>query len=270
MAKDSFNEALRAVLRHEGGYVDHPRDPGGATNLGITQGTLAAWKGRPVTKAEVRALTVDEAGLIYRARYWDPIKGDKLPAGLDLALFDFAVNSGVSRAVRTLQSIVGARVDGDLGLITLQAINGRSASALIRKLQAARLAFLRRLGTWSTFGRGWARRVREVEADALAVAAHSPGVDLAFNSAASEPLSITPTPRGLDEDIRAAATPSGRAGIASLIAALGAAVASAGTAARQIIPDGLSPTVTASITGVVVLLAGYAAWQAWRAPKAVE
>ncbi len=105
MAAANFERALSLVLKHEGGFADHPADPGGATMMGITQATLAEWRGRPVTKDEVRALSRVEAGAIYRARYWDAVKGDDLPSGLDLAAFDYAVNSGPARAVRTIQGL---------------------------------------------------------------------------------------------------------------------------------------------------------------------
>lgn len=170
MARDSFETALGAVLRHEGGYVDHPRDPGGATNMGITRATLAAFRGRPVTKAEVRGLTADEAGRIYRERYWNAVRGDELPAGVDLAVFDAAVNSGPSRAIRWLQGALALARDGRMGPATLAAARMAEPGALIRSFSAARLAFLRGLPTWPEFGRGWRRRVAETEAAALALA----------------------------------------------------------------------------------------------------
>ena len=158
-----FRSALTETLRHEGGFVDHPADPGGATNLGITQATLAAWRGRPVSVAEVRGLTRDEAAAIYRARYWNAVDGDRLPAGLDLALFDFAVNSGPSRAIRTLQAALGAKRDGRIGPETRAAIAAADPAIVLRDLCGARRAFLRGLSTFSVFGRGWMRRVDSVE-----------------------------------------------------------------------------------------------------------
>lgn len=170
-ASARFAACLAEVLRHEGGYVDHPNDPGGATNLGITRATLSDWRGRPVTKSEVRALTVAEASAIYRARYWDPVRGDALPPGVDLAVFDFAVNSGPGRAARTLQQVLGVTQDGAIGPITLAAIaRAPGPVTIIMDLCDARMRFLRGLGTWPTFGRGWTRRVAEVEAAAMGVA----------------------------------------------------------------------------------------------------
>ncbi|WP_082555208.1 glycoside hydrolase family 108 protein [Devosia sp. Root635] len=112
----NFARALSAVLKQEGGYVDHPADPGGATNMGITHKTLARWRmvspWWKLPKSAVMELQRPEAAKIYRANYWDAVRGDDLPSGLDLALFDFAVNSGPGRAVKMLQTIVGVTADG--------------------------------------------------------------------------------------------------------------------------------------------------------------
>ncbi len=167
MAAASFARAVAFVLTHEGGYVDDPHDPGGATNMGITLGTLAKWRGRPVTKAEVRALTRDEAIRIYRARYWDAIKGDQLPAGVDYAVFDPCVNSGPRRAAEWLQTSAGVTADGAIGPKTLAAVNSLHPRALINEISARRLGFLQGLPTWWRFGKGWSRRVEEVRRDAL-------------------------------------------------------------------------------------------------------
>lgn len=167
-----FMACLAEILKHEGGYVDHPDDPGGATNLGITHKTLASWRGRPVTKQDVRDLTVTEASAIYRARYWNPVRGDSLPPGVDLAVFDFAVNSGPAKATMVLQSVLGVADDGVIGPITLAALaRAPGPATVIIGVCDARLAFLRRLSTWPTFGRGWTRRVSEVSAAGLKAAA---------------------------------------------------------------------------------------------------
>jgi lysozyme family protein len=170
MAKGTFEAALRLVLKHEGGYVDHPSDPGGATNLGITIGTLSGWLGRNATKAEVKALTVDAVKPIYRKNYWDRVKGDDLPAGLDYAVFDYAVNSGPSRAVMHLQQVLGVAQDGKIGPITLAAIGKRNPADMINALCDRRMQFLRGLSTFSTFGRGWTSRVDGVRSNALGMA----------------------------------------------------------------------------------------------------
>ncbi|WP_449396494.1 glycoside hydrolase family 108 protein [Devosia riboflavina] len=173
MANDErFQRCLTEVLRHEGGYVDHPSDPGGATNMGITRKTLARWrKISPWTdlpKSSVASLKRDEAALIYRANYWNPSRAGDMPAGVDLALFDFAVNSGPDRAVRTLQAALGVAADGEVGPVTLAALRAADLARLVNDFCDRRLAFLKGLSTFAVFGRGWTRRVAGVRAAALA------------------------------------------------------------------------------------------------------
>lgn len=169
MAAANFAACLGAVLRWEGGWSDHPRDPGGATNMGITLATLRDWRHAPVTKADVKALTRDEAGKIYAARYWRPLAGDELPEGADLATFDYGVNSGIGRAAQDAQRVAGAEVDGKIGPKTLAAIRGMGPRAYVKALCARRMGFLRSLAIWSTFGKGWTNRVADIEARALAM-----------------------------------------------------------------------------------------------------
>ncbi|CAN1509856.1 zliS Lysozyme family protein [Rhabdaerophilaceae bacterium] len=167
MAAENFGPALAHVLRHEGGYADHPADPGGATMMGITQATLASWRGHPVSKADVRSISRDEVASIYRARYWNAIGGDQLPGGLDLAVFDYAVNSGPARAARTLQGIAGTQADGVVGRKTLEAISRLEPRSTILALCAARRSFLRHLPTAPVFGRGWLHRVSDIEKESI-------------------------------------------------------------------------------------------------------
>lgn len=169
MSAQNFERALGLVLVHEGGWSDDPADPGGATNLGVTIGTLSLWLGRPATRAEVRALTPASVAPIYRRKFWDAIQGDALPVGLDYALFDFAVNSGPKRAVIGLQRALRLADDGRLGPVTLAALTGQDVPELVNALCDGRLSFLRALSTWPRFGRGWGRRIEEVRAAALAL-----------------------------------------------------------------------------------------------------
>lgn len=161
---DAFETVLPWVLIHEGGYVNHPKDPGGATNKGVTQRTYDRWRRlRKLPQRDVRSIEDAEVTAIYRQQYWDKVAGDDLPAGVDYAVFDFAVHSGPARAIKFLQRALGFTgddVDGVLGIRTLsavQAVNDRAA--LIQRLCEARLAWMKGLKTWSTFGKGWTRRV---------------------------------------------------------------------------------------------------------------
>lgn len=162
----NFDKALALVLEHEGGYVNHPRDPGGATMKGVTQAVYDAYRkvrGRGVQS--VRFITDSELEAIYKFQYWDRVQGDLLPAGLDYAVFDFAVNSGVSRAAKYLQAVVGVKQDGIIGAKTLAAI--KDPAQVVNALCDRRMSFLRNLGHFATFGRGWTRRVQGVRAKAL-------------------------------------------------------------------------------------------------------
>lgn len=169
--RQNYAEALHAVLKHEGGYVNHPKDPGGATNKGITQGTYDSYRvSQGSQRRSVKLLETSELNAIYKSRYWDAIKGDDLPSGIDYAVFDFAVNSGPTRAARYLQSVLQQPQDGWVGPGTLKAAKASLPSAVINKLCDNRLAFLQRLDTWPTFGKGWAARVGGVRAMALGLA----------------------------------------------------------------------------------------------------
>jgi lysozyme family protein len=175
-AAQRFDGCLKAVLAQEGGYVDNPLDPGGATNLGITRKTLAAWrKITPWTaleKSEVKAFGSAEAAQIYKSLYWDRCSGDALPAGIDLMVFDFAVNSGPDRTIKTLQGLLKVGADGIVGPMTLAAIAARSAKTaeLIDGLATVRLGFLQQLNNFVTFGSGWNKRVAVIRTTAFAMA----------------------------------------------------------------------------------------------------
>jgi lysozyme family protein len=158
--------AMKALLKHEGGFVNHPADPGGMTNLGVTQRVWEEWVGHPVTEKEMRALTPAIVAPMYKQKYWDKIHGDDLPSGVDLAVFDFAVNSGPGRAAKMLQRVVGAVEDGAIGPMTLAKVTAVDSSKLIEDYNKERLAFLQALSAWPTFGKGWGRRVAEVTSEA--------------------------------------------------------------------------------------------------------
>lgn len=167
MVAYNFPESLKLVLKHEGGFVNHPADPGGMTNLGVTRKVWEEFTGETATESDMRALRVVDVAPLYQSRYWKKCNCDNLPSGLDYAVFDYAVNSGVSRACRALQTLVGVVPDGVIGPATIAAVG--AGNGLIERLCDSRLKFLQGLPTWRTFGKGWGRRVAEVQKKAIAM-----------------------------------------------------------------------------------------------------
>ena len=168
--RETLTIALDLMFGHEGGYVNNPKDPGGATKYGITHRTLAAHRSASsVTPAEVKALTKEEAAEIYRRSYWVQSGGDLLPVGIDFMAFDYGVNSGPAQAVKSLQRVVGVTADGIVGGQTVAAVKAYKGD-LIGAYAAERLRFMRSLKTWPTFGRGWQNRVASVTAQARQIA----------------------------------------------------------------------------------------------------
>lgn len=151
----SFQRALQRLAKHEGGYVDHPRDPGGKTAWGITEATARAHG----YAGHMRDMPKTVADRIYKAAYWDAIQADNLPDALRFDVFDAAVNSGVTQAIRWLQIAAGVTADGHLGPITLQAVRHADPHQLARRYAGLRLRFLADNKNWPDFGKGWARRV---------------------------------------------------------------------------------------------------------------
>jgi uncharacterized protein (TIGR02594 family) len=183
---NKFDACLAVTLRWEGGWSDHPDDPGGATMKGITIGVYRQWKGRAVTKDELRRITDDEVRTIYRRNYWNRVRGDDLPPGLDLVAFDAAVNSGPATGARWLQSALGVTADGAIGPITLRAASGANdRPGVITRATSNRMAALQRMRGWPTFGRGWTNRVADVRRSALAMA-----------GAPVQPVATPPAPAG--------------------------------------------------------------------------
>ena len=168
--KDNFEQCLALVLKHEGGFVNNPKDPGGMTNLGVTKKVWEAYVGHPVDESAMRALGPQDVAPLYKKQYWDKISGDSLPFGVDYATFDMAVNSGVSRAAKTLQQVLGVGADGKIGQATINACEAANAREVATGVCEARLAFLQSLPTYDTFGRGWANRVASVEKTAFDMA----------------------------------------------------------------------------------------------------
>ena len=231
----TFDAIEPQLIGHEGGFANRPKkeDPGGATKFGITIGTLAAWRGETVTIDDVRDLTRDEARRIYKQHYWDAMHADRLPAGLDYAVFDFGVNSGPGRAVKYLQKLLGIDADGIIGAQTLCALHGADVTDLIERYCAARLAFMKRLKNWRYNKNGWQRRVGEVQA--LALDLHREGTAITRKAAPPVPLpKPAPKPAGgkavASETSAVAAwmTPDGAAQGVALVSGVATAVSGSG------------------------------------------
>ena len=163
----NFTEALEHVLKHEGGFVNHPKDPAGITNLGVTIAVWEEWVGRESSEKEMRSLTPEMVAPLYKQKYWDRVKADDLPSGVNYAVFDAGVNSGTGRAAKWLQEAVGAVADGAIGPNTIAKVKAHDADALVNAYCDNRLNFLKGLKTFDTFGKGWTRRVEEVRQVAL-------------------------------------------------------------------------------------------------------
>ena len=149
----SFDFALAVILKHEGGYVNHPSDPGGETNFGISK--------RAYPSLNIKTLTKEQAGEIYRRDYWDPIKGDSLPLMLSIFAFDTAVNMGVSRAAHMLQGAAGVTQDGVIGPKTLKACQ-KAPQAVLERMATLRIIRYTQLDKFDVFGRGWITRTVNV------------------------------------------------------------------------------------------------------------
>jgi lysozyme family protein len=173
MASQNFPRSLNQVLVHEGGFSNHKADPGGATNKGITIATFRKWVKRDGTVDDLKNISSADVAKVYRKHYWDKVRGDDLPSGVDYAVFDYAVNSGPGRAAKALQSVVGAKLDGAIGPETIGKASALNPSVVVNRLCDERLAFLKRLNTWGTFGKGWSSRVAGVREDALHMIAFS-------------------------------------------------------------------------------------------------
>lgn len=200
----NLDRALDQVLKHEGGYVSHPNDPGGPTNLGVTLANFRRYVKPSGTIDDLKKLTPAQARTVFTRQYWDAVRGSELPGGLDFAVFDFAVNSGPSRAVKFLQKILGVAEDGVIGPITMAAIETHAARALIQALCDERLAFMKRIKDkhgkllWDTFGKGWAARVSDVRSRALTWASESIEAPLPPAAPPAEPAApTTPEPEGV-------------------------------------------------------------------------
>jgi lysozyme family protein len=162
-----FKKCLELVLKSEGGYVNHPSDPGGRTNLGVTQAVWEEWLGHPVSENDMKALTPEKVAPMYEMKYWRTSYCEKLPQGLNLLVFSMAVNSGSGRAVKLLQRCLGLVEDGVIGARSMAKIQECSAVDLVEKYSATRKAFYEGLKTFPVFGKGWLNRVEKERLEAL-------------------------------------------------------------------------------------------------------
>ena len=165
--RENFDKALQLMLKHEGGFVNHPSDPGGMTNLGVTQRVYEEWVGYEVDKQDMMKLTPEDVAPIYLHNYWIKANCDELPSGLDYVVFDWAVNSGTGRSAKAVQKICGAAQDGAIGPKTLALVNGQNTQYMIEEFGKIRQNFYESLSTFDTFGRGWTRRNSETTKKAL-------------------------------------------------------------------------------------------------------
>ena len=166
----NYDKCLETILHHEGGYVNHPKDPGGETNLGVTKRVYLEHGG---TK-DMKDLLVEDVAPIYKKGYWDKMKGDELPNGLDLCVFDFGVNAGPGRSAKYLQTMIGTVADGGIGPNTLKKldeyVDGEGVEGTIANYTEMRQKFYESLSTFDTFGKGWTRRNQETELEAFKMA----------------------------------------------------------------------------------------------------
>lgn len=168
--KQNFDHSLEMLLHHEGGFVNHPKDPGGVTNLGVTKKVFEKWVGREVSVDEMKALTPTDVAPIYKKNYWDKLRADDLPAGLDFAAFDWGVNSGTGRPAKVIQKYISAKQDGVIGAKSLALVAENDPSKMIQYLYEQRQKFYERLKTFDTFGQGWTRRNQETLKAAMEMA----------------------------------------------------------------------------------------------------
>lgn len=148
---DRFDEFIERLLSHEGGYVNHPSDPGGETQWGISK--------RSYPSVNIKTLTRAEAKEIYRRDFWVKSGADKMAPAVAFNVLDGAVNSGISRSIRWLQEAAGVTADGVYGPASAAAVAKADPNDLVLRYNAARLDFMTSLGTWGSFGKGWARRI---------------------------------------------------------------------------------------------------------------
>jgi lysozyme family protein len=242
--RSTYETCLPLLLAHEGGYTNHPSDPGGPTNFGITIHDYRKYVKPDATAADVRAMTLDDAKAIYRNKYWDAQRCDELPAGVDYVIFDYGVNSGIGRSGKVLRRVLKLPDNSsEIADAVIAAARAIDPKILIVAICAERLRFLQSLKTWPVFGAGWSRRVVEVKSAALAMADSS---STQFIARAAVPgRAVARTKKGTQR------------------ASAGAIAVAGAVAAQQGHQSGMRPTVLAAIAIATAVLAA-AAWLFWR------
>lgn len=276
MSDKQFAAVLPLVLAHEGGFVNHPKDPGGATMKGVTQAVYDAYRTtKKLPLRSVKSITKVELNDIYRERYWNLAGCDHLPAGVDYATFDFSVNSGVGKAVKDLQRTVNAfapnriptltplKVDGIAGEDTFEAVRmcaELDEEAFINSYVDRRMSFLKSLKTWKTFGKGWTRRV---EGETLEIVEGDKGVrDFAIFFARADvgtkvPVKSLPAPIGAKAGEEAPAKGFGsQVSILKTAQGIGAALAGAGVTGQVALEaaDTAKSKIDGTIMGQIALV----------------
>lgn len=247
MSAKSYPIAIKCVLAHEGGYTNHPRDPGGPTNWGITiYDARKYWKPN-ATAADVKAMPLSVAQTIYKARYWDALRCDELPAGLDYTVFDYGVNSGIGRAGKVLRRVLGMS-DGDYHVTdaVLAEIARRDVSKIISAVNDERLRFLRSLSTWPTFGKGWGARVADVKRLSLSMAANAPVPEPVIQAAPERSAGVVPKP--------AIAQPAAIPVAAAVTASAGAAAHGWSSFAPSIVWAGAAAVITVAAIAIGITI----------------
>ncbi len=252
MAAANYERALSRLLKHEGGYTNHPKDPGGPTNYGITIIDYRKYVMSNATAEDVKNMKLSEAKAIYRAKYWDALCCDDLPSGVDDVVFDYGVNSGIGRSGKVLRRCL--RMNDSTWKVTAEVLaKARDANPkqLVTDICDERMRFLRGLSTWGTFGKGWSARVRDVKA-----------IGLALVDGPAAPAKPEPTAEGAGKG-RVAIPDGSRPVTGTTIGAIGAAIS------QRIYEAGYGPEmVVAAIVGTALAVGfGVAMWHWWARQK---
>ena len=166
----NFKQCLALVLKSEGGFVNHPSDPGGMTNLGVTKRVWEEYTGHEADEKIMRGLTPEKVAPLYEQRYWRPCYGEVLPRGLDFLCFSFGINAGCGRSVKLLQQSLGVVSDGIIGPRVMQNIRESNVTDIIKVFSESRREYYRTLKQFPIFGRGWIARTDKEEQEGLQMA----------------------------------------------------------------------------------------------------